>query len=353
MTSRERVLSAFDHVEPDMVPRWCGASPEFLAAARRQLNLPDNESFSVRIGDDFRRVHARYTGPEVPLSPGAVSRTIFGVERAGHGYGQPLSHPLANATLRQVHEYAWPNPGWMDVSHIRGDALRWNRQYAILGGDWSPFWHDAIDLLGMENLYLKMYDEPELVDAVFGRLVDYYAEVSRRIFDAAADVLDIFFIGNDLGGQTGPLLGPELFDRFVLPHLRRLIRLGHDYRLKVQLHCCGGFEPLIPALIAAELDGLHAVQPCCGGMDLATLKARYGKRVLFNGAVDSHHVLIEGTPESVRRQTRRVLEIMAPGGGYVAGASHDYILEETPVENVVAMFDTVAGFRNPIENAAG
>jgi uroporphyrinogen-III decarboxylase len=264
-----------------------------------------------------------------------------------------LSHPLANATLRQVHEYAWPNPGWMDVSHIRGDALRWNRQYAILGGDWSPFWHDAIDLLGMENLYLKMYDEPELVDAVFGRLVDYYAEVSRRIFDAAADVLDIFFIGNDLGGQTGPLLGPELFDRFVLPHLRRLIRLGHDYRLKVQLHCCGGFEPLIPALIAAELDGLHAVQPCCGGMDLATLKARYGKRVLFNGAVDSHHVLIEGTPESVRRKTRRVLEIMAPGGGYVAGASHDYILEETPVENVVAMFDTVAGFRNPIENAAG
>jgi uroporphyrinogen-III decarboxylase len=88
-------------------------------------------------------------------------------------------------------------------------------------------------------------------------------------------------------------------------------------------------------------------------MDLATLKARYGKRVLFNGAVDSHHVLIEGTPESVRRKTRRVLEIMAPGGGYVAGASHDYILEETPVENVVAMFDTVAGFRNPIENAAG
>jgi uroporphyrinogen-III decarboxylase len=353
MTSRERVLAAFAHTEPDRVPCWCGASPEFLAKARRQLSLPDNESFFARIGDDFRRVHARYIGPNTPVSPGAGSRTIFGVERAGHGYGQPLSHPLANATLRQVHEYAWPNPGWMDVSHIRGDALRWNRQYAILGGDWSPFWHDAIDLLGMENLYLKMYDAPELVDAVFKHLVDYYAEVSRRIFDAAADVLDIFFIGNDLGGQTGPLLGPELFDRFVLPHLRRLIRLGHDYRLKVQLHCCGGFEPLIPALIAAELDGLHAVQPCCGGMDLATLKARYGKRVLFNGAVDSHHVLIEGTPESVRRQTRRVLEIMAPGGGYVAGASHDYILEETPVENVVAMFDTVAGFRNPIENAAG
>ncbi|MCX7887858.1 MAG: uroporphyrinogen decarboxylase family protein [Verrucomicrobiae bacterium] len=345
MTSRERVLAAFAHVEPDIVPRWCGASPEFLAKARRELNLPDDESFFVRIGDDFRRVFARYAGPEFPLSPGAVSRTIFGVERAGYGYGQPLAHPLADATLREVHEYPWPDPNWQDVSQIRADALRWNRQYAILGGDWSPFWHDAIDLLGMENLYLKMHEEPEIVDAVLQHLVDYYATVSQRIFDAAADVIDVFFIGNDFGSQSGPLLTPAQFERFMLPHLRRLINLGHAYGLKVQLHCCGGFEPLIPAMIAAGLDGLHAVQPSCAGMDLRTLKSRYGSKILFNGAIDSHHVLINGTPDFVRQRTREVLEIMAPGGGYVAGASHDYILEETPVENVLAMFDTVAEFR--------
>ena len=339
MNSRERVLAAFAHVEPDRVPRWCGASPEFLTKARRQLNLPDDESFSVRIGDDFRRVFARYVGPARP-----ANSTIFGIERAGHGYGQPLSHPLANATLQQIHDYPWPNPNWQDVSYIRADALAWNRQYAILGGDWSPFWHDAIDLIGMENLYLTMYDEPELVDAVLQHLVDYYAAVSQRIFDAAAAVFDVFFIGNDFGGQTGPLLSPAQFDRFMLPHLKRLIDLGHAYRLKVQLHCCGGFEPLIPAMITAGLDGLHAIQPCCGGMDLNTLKSRYGDKILFNGAIDSHHVLINGTPDSVRQRTREVLQIMAPGGGYIAGASHDYILEETPVENVVAMFDAVAEF---------
>ncbi|MCX7819848.1 MAG: hypothetical protein N2652_11695 [Kiritimatiellae bacterium] len=347
MTSRERVLAAFAHVEPDVVPRWCGASPEFLAKARRELNLPDDESFFVRIGDDFRRVFARYAGPEFPLSPGAVSRTIFGVERAGYGYGQPLNHPLAHATLREVHEYPWPDPNWQDVSHIRADALKWKRQYAILGGDWSPFWHDLIDLLGMENLYFKMFDEPEIVDAVLQHVVDYYAGVSRRIFDAAADVIDVFFIGNDFGSQTGPLLGPAEFERFILPHLKRLIDLGHAYNLKVQLHCCGGFEPLIPAMIAAGLDGLHAVQPSCVGMDLRTLKSRYGSKILFNGAIDSHHVLINGTPDFVRQRTREVLDIMAPGGGYVAGASHDYILEETPVENIVAMFDTVAEWRYP------
>jgi uroporphyrinogen-III decarboxylase len=76
-------------------------------------------------------------------------------------------------------------------------------------------------------------------------------------------------------------------------------------------------------------------------MDLPTLKRQFGSRILFNGAIDSHHVLIKGTPDLVRQKTREVLDIMKPGGGYVAGASHDSILEETPVENVLAMFDAI------------
>ena len=116
--------------------------------------------------------------------------------------------------------------------------------------------------------------------------------------------------------------------------------------MKVQLHCCGGFASLIPMLIEAGLDGLHAIQPSCYGMDLKKLKADFGDRILFNGAIDSHHVLIEGTPETVSAQTRKVLDIMAPGGGYIAGASHDTILEETPLENILAMFDTIRQYDN-------
>jgi uroporphyrinogen-III decarboxylase len=343
MSSRDRVLAAFEHEEPDRVAAWCGASVEFWEKAKRQLQL-DDEQLRVRFGDDFRRVFAEYTGSQSELSAGATSRTVFGVERKGMGYGQPTSHPLAEATIKEVHDYPWPDPGWMDVSKVKARAEVYGGQYAILGGDWSPFWHDAIDLLGMENLYLKMYSEPELVDAVMQHMVDYYAAVSERIFGAAADVLDVFFMGNDFGSMTGPLLGPELFSRFILPHSKRLIDLGHAYGLKVQLHCCGGFAPLIPLLIEAGLDGLHAVQPSCVGMDLRTLKAEFGDKILFNGAIDSHHVLIEGTPQSVRERTREVLEIMKPGGGYVAGASHDTILEETAVENVVAMFDAIREF---------
>ncbi len=345
MTSRERVLAAFAHEEPDIVPRWCGASAEFWEKAKSELRL-DDEGLRLRFGDDFRRVFAPYVLPEQTLSEGAVYRTVFGIERAGLGYGQPLSHPLADATLTDVHDFPWPDPACVDVSAVRSEAEAYGGQYAVLGGDWSPFWHDAIDLVGMEGLYLKMYDDPGFVDALLGHIVDFYAASSRRIFDVAADAIDIFFIGNDFGSQMGPLMGTDLFGRYMLPHLKRLIDLGHAYGLLVQLHCCGGFEPLIPMMIDVGLDGVHAVQPSCVGMDLRHLKYRYGGRILFNGAIDSHHVLIDGgSPDFVREETFEVLRVMAPGGGYVAGASHDSILAETPIENALAMFDAVADYR--------
>jgi uroporphyrinogen decarboxylase len=346
MTSKERVLAAFEFIEPDRVPVWLGASPEFRELARKYLGLEDDEGLSVYLGDDFRRVFATYAGPEEfgpshDLQPGATYRTPFGVERHGYGYGQPMSYPLAKATtLAEIHEYPWPDPAWMDVSLVRSKAQQYDGQYAILGGDWSPFWHDAIDLLGMENIYYKMFDMPGLVDALLGHIVDYYFGVSQRIFAAAADVIDVFFIGNDLGGQTGPLIGEDLFRRFILPHFRRLVELGHDYGLKVLLHCCGGFGPLIPAMIEIDLDGVQSLQPTCRGMEPAILKAEFGNKIALMGCIDTQ-MLIEGTPEVARSETHRILEIMKPGGGYIASPSHDYLLPETPVENVIAAYETI------------
>ncbi len=343
MNSRDRVLTAFAHEEPDRVPCWCGASPEFWEQSKDALGL-DDEGLRQRLRDDFRRVLPRYAGPEIELLPGATWSSPFGVQRAGVGFGQPLSHPLATASLSDVHAYSWPDPAWQDASAIRDEASAYGGEYAILGGDWSPFWHDLIDLLGMENMYLKMYDEPELVDALLERVVDYYATVSQNIFDAAAGEIDVFFIGNDFGSQIGPLLSEAMFRRFLLPHLKRLVDLGHAYGLKVMLHCCGAFAELIPSLIEIGMDGLHALQPCCATMDPRYLKETFGDRILLNGAIDSHHVLIEGSPELIREKTREVLSILMPGGGYVAGASHDWILPETPLENVLTMFDAVEEF---------
>jgi uroporphyrinogen decarboxylase len=346
MTSRERVSAAFAFEEPDHVPAWLGAAPETRELLVERLGLDSDEALSVELGDDFRRVYASYDGPaelapEANLAPGSTYRTPFGVERHGYGYGMPREHPLAGASLEQIHSYRWPDPAWMDVSAIRTEIERWDGRYAILGGDWSPFWHDAFDLLDMENLVLQMYEQPELVDALLTHIVDYYAGVSQRIFDAAGDRMDIFFIGNDFGSMNGPLMSEAMFRRFYLPHLQRLVDLGHDYGLKVMMHCCGGFAPLIPSMIEIGLDGLQALQPSAAGMDPAELKAEFGGKIVLNGCIDTQFVLIQGTPDLVRAKTRETLEVMMPGGGYIASPSHDYVLPETPLENIIALYETV------------
>ena len=339
MTSRERVIAAFNFNEPDRVPCWCGASREFWEKAKKELSL-DDEGLQQRFGSDFRSVFAKYVGPKLK-----DSFTVFGIERKGDGYGQPMNHPLEHASVKEINAYPWPDPKWHDPSVIRAQAEIYGKRFAILGGNWSPLWHDAIDLLGMENICVKMYEDPDAVDAVLLNLADFYYKTNKIIFEAAAKHIDILFIGNDLGSQNGPLISPELFRRFLVPHLTRLIGLGHEYGLKVQLHCCGGIEPLLDDLIKIKLDAIHAVQTTCVGMELSELKKKYGKMIVFNGGVDSHHVLMNSTPAVVKEKTIETLKIMMPGGGYVAGASHDSILVETPVKNVLTMFDTVREFK--------
>jgi len=351
MTSRDRVLAVFAGEIPDRVPVWLGASPEWKALAKRRAGLAADEDLALFVGDDFRRVFAKYAGPaefspdRAFRHPEATSRTPFGVERTGYGYGQPIEHPLATArTVADIERYPWPDPAWMDVSRIRDEALAWGRRFAVLGGDWSPFYHDAIDLLGMETFMVAMVEEPAIIDVLLRHLVDYYFQTSLRVFEASADAIDIFFIGNDFGTQNGPVVGQALFRRFFLPHLSRLAALGHDFGLKVQLHCCGGFFPLIPALIEAGIDALQALQPDARDMAPAKLKAAFGGRVVFNGSIDTHHWLIEGTPELVRAKTRETLSVMMPGGGYIASPSHDYLLPETQVDNVFALYEAVREF---------
>jgi hypothetical protein len=340
LTSKERVQAAFDFREADRTPCWLGASPEFIHKAISELRLNDEEELRQLFGDDFRRVIA----PFQPADPDKNESTPFGILREGIGYGMAASNPLKDAGLEEIDSFDWPDPHQVDISGIRSEAEKHYKHYAILGGEWSPFWHDLTDLIGMENVFIKMYTEPELIERLLDRIMNFYMEVNIRIFEEAADLIDIFFLGNDFGSNTGPLLDPGLFDQFILPHLKGLTSLGHQYGLKVMLHCCGGFRELIPSMIAAGLDGLHAIQPSCRGMDLGELKRYFGDRILFNGCIDSNFVLIQGTPDHVRQETKRTIDIMKPGGGFIAGASHDYLLEETPVENVHAMFETIKSY---------
>jgi uroporphyrinogen decarboxylase len=94
-------------------------------------------------------------------------------------------------------------------------------------------------------------------------------------------------------------------------------------------------------MIEIGLDGLQALQPSCKDMEQRKLKAAFGDKLVLMGCIDTQQVLIEGTPDFVRQKTREALDIMKPGGGYIASPSHDFVLPETPVENVIALYDAV------------
>ncbi len=332
---REKVLAAFNHIEIGAVPKWLGASPEFLARAEAETGM-DGEALRRRIGDDFRRVESLIGGA------GSRWRSPFGHDRRMPGYGQPTMKPLLERrTLAALRSFPWPDPASADVSAILQAAQNSHDEFAVMGGEWSPFWHDLIDFVGTQNLYYLMYDDPNFILVLLERIVDYYVAVTSIIFETAGKHIDIFFIGNDFGGQTGPLLSVEQFERFIVPSLKRLADLGHRYGKKVLLHSAGGIRPLIPSIIRAGIDALHGLQPDCAGMKPDQLKKDFGNRICLGGGIDATDLLLKGTPELVRSATLDVLATFAPGGAYIASPSHEAIFADTPIQNILALFDAV------------
>jgi uroporphyrinogen decarboxylase len=333
------VLTAFEHRRPDRVPLWYGASPGLTARLLERCRVEDEEALMGRLHIDFRRVHARYVGPDLG------GRTFWGIQRGGGYYGQPLSHPLAGVeTLEQVAAYkGWPRPDWFDFSSLRSECEKW-RRYGIIGGPWAVVFTDATELVGMQEFFEKMYTHPAVMHAVLQKVSDLYHELALRFFEACADLLDIFFFGDDMGTQQGLLISGQQWTQFCRPHVERFARLGKQAGLKIMFHSCGAVRQIIPGLCESGIDALNPVQVRAKGMDLAELKRQFGARLTFHGCMDHQQVLPFGSEEQVRSEVRRVIEIMAPGGGFCLAASHDLMLDDFPPENVIAMYDEAAEY---------
>jgi uroporphyrinogen decarboxylase len=334
MNSKERVLTAFEHREPDRLPLWYGASEALTTHLMRECQVADEEELMERLHIDFRRVHERYIGPNLG------TKTYWGIERGGAHYGQPLTHPLAGVeTVQEVEAYSgWPSPDWFDFSHLRKECEQW-RNYAIIGGPWVVVFTDATELVGMSEFFMKMHTHPEVMQAVMNRVGDFYYEMAVRFFESAGDLLDIFFFGDDMGTQQSMIISLPHWREFCKPHISRFLQLGRQTGLKTMFHSCGAVRKMIPDLVELGLDALNPIQVRAKGMDLRELKTEFGAKMTFHGGFDHQQVLPFGSVSDVRNEVHRVVDIMSPGGGYCLAPSHDLMLDEFPVENVIAMYD--------------
>lgn len=346
VTSKERVLAAVNHEQPDRAPIQVYLTPEIHA--NLVAHLGTNE-LDRALGVDFRFVGPEYIGPprEVPEGCDTVDEWGTGykyVAYEGGTYPEALHQPLARLqTLDEVAAYPWPSPADYNYSGIekRCDAVA---GYAVcLGGAGMP---DIVNGVGrgrsMEQVLLDIMAEDPVGTAIIDQRCNFYHEWARRSLEAAKGKIDILCLGEDCGTQLGPLFPPEVFDRFFRPRLQRFYDLGKAYGAKVMMHSCGSTRQLIPRFLEMGLDVLDAVQPEPAGMNPEELKREFGDRLAFCGMISTQHTLPHGTEDECRAEARHRLEVIGKGGGYIFAPAH-CIQPDTPLANVLAIYEEALG----------
>jgi len=358
MNHRARVLTALAHQHPDRLPRDYWATLEVTERLRQHWGLPDREALLRHIGADLRYVEGpAYVGRALRRHPDGSVEDLWGVRRrpetvTGEGYTWTYQHvveaPLEAAqTPADVAAYPrWPSPDGWDYSQVRQQCLAHDGYAVVNAGDRldrTAQLKPMMYLRGMEQTYVDLAREPDMVDALIGRIVEYFLEVDRRVFEAAAGAIDIFMMGDDFGTQQGPMMSLDTWRRFFRPGFAAFIDLAHRYGLKVMHHTCGSVVGLIPDFIVCGLDILQSLQPQAAGMDLAQLRREFGRDLCFQGGIDIQGVLPHGTPEEVRQHVRRQIGAAGDQGGYILCTAHN-LQPDTPLANVLALFEAYEEF---------
>jgi uroporphyrinogen decarboxylase len=279
-----------------------------------------------------------------------ADRTTWGAPlrrvRAGEArYDEVAEPPLSGfESPASLDDYPhWPDPERFDVASAVERAREAHRDFAVLG-PWVSLFEVYCQLRGLEQGLVDLMLNPRLVDAVLDRVEEIQTAMMRRFLEAGGrESLDLVFLSDDLGTQTGLLLSPESWRRHLEPRLRRWCELVHRHGLRTFFHTDGAAEALFGPLIDCGVDVLNPIQHACPGMEPAALKRKYGDRVIFHGGVDNQRVLPFGRPDEVRTEVRMLLDTLGAGReGYVCCSCHN-VQAGTPVENVLAMVEAVRG----------
>lgn len=330
MNSREKINRIFSRISQGTVGFWTGnPHPDTEKLYLEKLGMTGREELFEYLHDDCRWVIAdrAYKHPE-----GKPIFDIYGGRgKKAHGEGGYFAQC---ESVKEVEKFPWPDLDYLDFQDVLEEVRKYSDK-AVFTGFWSPFFHIVADFFGMENYFIKMYTHSAVVEAVTDHVIHFLAEANDRFFTVLGDDADTFFFGNDFGTQLDLLISPEAFKRFVLPGLKKLIDVAKKHNKKVLLHSCGSIYKVIPLLIDAGVDALHPLQAKAANMDAQTLAREFKNHIAFVGGVDTQELLIKATPQQVKDEVRRLRELLGPN--LIISPSHEAILPNVPLENVIAM----------------
>ena len=393
MSSRERVLAAINHQQPDRVPvdlggtRVTSIEPGVYDRLRQNLGLPGDpvrvmdvclmlawveqpvvdalgvdvlpvprlaQNFGFRLDgwrpwrlDDGTPVQVPVDFDPVPHEDGSLCLYLNG-ELVGR---KPAAGPYFDRMIDYKMNDSLPPVEELSLPLFTDEDLRWRQHWAetlraetdkaLIGGFGSALgrWGSI-----QEWLY-TIAAEPDYVLAFYELKTENLLANMRLYAQAVGDNIDVVWLGEDFGTQQGLMISPKMFKEMVAPYYKRLFDWVHgNTSWKVFFHCCGGIYPIIDTLIDCGVDILNPVQTEAAGMDPVRLKPEFGNRLVFwGGSVEAQSVLPVGSREEIRAQVRERIEIFGPGGGFVFAPTHNIQKDVSP-DNVLAAYEAAQEF---------
>ena len=392
MNSRERVLAAINHRQPDRLPIDLGGTRQSGIAASTYHRLKQCLGIDspTRVYDLYqvlaeveRPVMDRFGADVVGLNRPEVAfgicnerwkpwRLFDGTPVEVPGDFLPETEPNGDLILIQNEQpiarmpkdgfyfdrlEVYPGGAHTPIEEVnppllsdevcqhyrlQSQALYQNTDFAIIAPMGPPYeLFYGLGTGGFTEWMITLATEPDYVNGLLEKLVDIWLQNLKRFVDAVGDRVQILQFNDDFGTQNAPFISPKMFRELIMPHYQRGLDWIHrNTQMKVFLHCDGAIYPLIESLIEMGVDILNPVQTSAVGMDARRLKDEFGDRLVFwGGSLDCQKTLPFGTPEEVAHEVEEHVRVFSPGGGYVFTSVHN-IQAKVPPENVIAMFDT-------------
>jgi len=379
-TSYERVRLALEHKEPDRVPldvggtMVTGMNVKAMQALRSRLGLEGDaiiqdkitqmaatqDDLIEKLGIDVKNV------PPKPASRPGLARHLGPkngydhlIDEFGMGWRMPLKgghyydlyySPLAEArTVREVEDYPWPDP--LDEARFAGmkeaaDRVVFEQKKAyVLGRMSSGMWEHAMWMRGYENFYMDMASNRKMVHAIMNKILEIKMQYWARALETVGENVMVVSCADDLGHQNGLLVSLDMYKKLIWPYHKKLfsfIKKKAKSKVYIFFHNDGAIYETLPLLIEAGVDIINPWQVNCRSMDdTARFKRQFGNDLtVWGGSCDTQRVLPYGTPQQVRDETRRRIEDLAPGGGFIFAPIH-VIQSGVPVENILAWWQTL------------
>jgi uroporphyrinogen decarboxylase len=374
MDSRERVLTALEHQEPDRIPYDLGGTAQTgvhvlaYARLREHLGFPRkevrprhvfsqssdlHEDFLDALGADIRHVPRRSTLGECydrREEGNYWVRTdqwdvVYRMPKESGLYYDVCRSPLdADDIVELLDNYPWPDPqeAWhYEFLRERAQAAHDKGKAVVLQGFTAGILETYAWIRGYNRYFMDLATDHKTAGYLLDRLVEIKAVYWQRALAELDGLVDIVNETDDIAAQQALMISPNTYRKLIKPRHRKLYAAIKKATpcVKLFLHSCGAIRPLIPDFIEIGVDILNPIQLGARGMDPAELKREFGRDLCFwGGGVDAQGVLTSGTPEQVREQVRRNIDALAFDGGFVFAADH-VIQADVPPENFIAMWE--------------